>query len=283
MAMKPALQKIAYLYSFLRLLSLDIVLGALCSSYFFAKVFQSTPSLFYWFSLANAVWVIYTIDHILDGLNAQKKVGSKAYQFHFRNRFLLMAVALALTIGSAVLVFIFLEKRLLFFGIYTFLLVMIYLALNNLFTKRHLFFPKELVVAVLYSWGIFGGIITLKGEITPYQILVAGTFFLLVLGNVLTLSYFGAEEGKAAHFSNLAAVIGRKTIRYSVFMILSAAFCLSLLLALWYAQWLVFWVYTLMGLTLLILILFPSYFKNHGYYGLIADAIFFFPALMVLS
>ncbi|NQU54834.1 MAG: UbiA family prenyltransferase [Bacteroidetes bacterium] len=278
--MKSIFYKALQLYTFLRLVSLDIVFGVVCGSYFASRIFEITPSIYFWITLVSAVWVIYTADHLLDGIRTKKKFVFETYRFHFDNRIVLMSIGIVTVLISSIFVLFFLEKELIIYGVSTFVLVIIYLFLNNIFRKRRRFFPKELIISALYTWGIFGGVLILKGNVTFFQVLVIANYFLLVSVNVLLFSYFDSEEDKVSHFNTLTVNFGKKLTRRSIFFILAIAFLISLFIVFWYSKWVIFWILVLMNLTLLLTILFPSFFKNCGYYGIVADAVFFFPAVL---
>ncbi len=162
-------------YKTFRLLNLDIVLGALCGACFASKSFLVKPSTYFWITLAAAVWVTYTINHIMDGIHTQNMTGHKRYSFHYKNRITLFVVAYLVSITSAILVLLFFEKELLLFGIITSLLVAVYLALNNWLKIKSALFQKELIIAILYTWGIFGGFIFLAKGINLIQLLIGIT------------------------------------------------------------------------------------------------------------
>jgi 1,4-dihydroxy-2-naphthoate octaprenyltransferase len=277
--MRAFLHKALHIYTLFRLVSLDIVFGVISGAYFASRIFDVSPSIYFWITLSTAVWIIYTTDHILDGIRT-KKHNLGTYRFHFTNRIVLMLIGIVAGVTSSIFVFFFLEKELIIYGIYTFVLVSIYLLLNFAFRKRYRFFPKELIISALYTWGIFGGFVVLKGNIELFQILVIINYFLLVLVNVLVFSYFDCEEDRINKFNTLAVNFGKDLTKRLIFIILVTAFIFSLFIVLLYPKWIIFMIFVLMNFTLLQVIMFSSYFKSKGYYGIVADAIFFYPCLV---
>lgn len=277
--MKTILHKVLHIYSLLRLVSFDIVFGVISGAYFASRIFDVSPSIYFWITLGTTVWIIYTADHILDGIRT-KKYDSETYRFHFTNRIVLLSIVIFTGIISAIFVFFFLEKELIIFGIYTFVLVIIYLLLNFAFRKRHRFFPKELIIAALYTCGIFGGVLVLKGNVELLQVLVITNYFLLVLANVLVFSYFDSEKDRINKFNSLVVNFGRYLSKKVIFFILSIAFIISLVILFFYSQWIIFIIFVFMNFTLLQVVLFSNYFKKKGYYCIVADAVFFYPAFV---
>ena len=277
--MKSILYNTLQFYTFLRLVSLDIVLGVISGSYFASRIFKVTPSIYFWITLVSAVWIIYTADHILDGIRTKKNV-SETYRFHYTNRIVLIFIGIVAGIISSVFVFFYLEKELIIYGIYTFILVVIYLLVNFALQKRKRFFPKELIISVLYTWGIFGGILILKGNIDLFQALAIINYFLLVSVNVLLFSYFDYKEDRINKFNTLAVNFGNKIVKRLIFIILAIAFFISIFILFSYSHWIISVIFVFINFTLLLLIIFPTYFKNNGYYGIIADGVFIFPSLV---
>lgn len=279
--MNGIFRKISQFYIFLRFLSIDIVLGAVSGCYFASTLFDVHPSIYFWITLVSAVWVIYTSDHILDGFRSKKEFVFETYRFHYYNRIVLISIGIVVIIVSAFFVFFYLEKKIIIYGIYTFILVAIYLLLNYFLKKKHRFFPKELIIAVLYTWGIFGGVLILKGNINIFQAVVIFNYFLLVFSNVLLLSYFNSEKDAISNFNTVAVNFGKIFTRKLIYIILFLGFLISIIVGAWYGKWLILIIFGCMNLTLFLTVIFPSYFKNNGYYGIVADAIFFYPAAII--
>lgn len=277
--MKTILHKVLHIYSLLRLVSFDIVFGVISGAYFASRIFDVSPSIYFWITLGTTVWIIYTADHILDGIRT-KKYDSETYRFHFTNRIILMLIGIVAGVTSSIFVFFFLEKELIIFGIYTFVLVSIYLLLNFAFRKRYRLFPKEFIIAALYTCGIFGGVLVLNGNIELFQVLVIGNYFLLVLANVLVFSYFDSEKDRINKFNTLAVNFGRDLSKKVIFFILSIAFVISLVILFSCSQWIIFIIFIFMNFTLLQVVLFSNHFKKNDYYGIVTDAVFFYPAFV---
>lgn len=278
--MKTILHKVFQFYSFLRLVSLDIVLGVVSGAYFASRIFNVSPSVYFWITLVSAVWVIYTFDHILDGIRSKDKTINKTYIFHFSYRFQLMSVIAVVAGFATICVLFFLEKELIMFGVSTFVLVAIYLLLNYALHEKRRFFPKELIISILYTWGVFGGCLILNDHVSMFEGLVIINYFLIVFGNVLLFSLFDSVEDGINKFNTLTVNFGTTFTKKLILVTLTTAFFFSMFIGLYYSQWLVSFILAIMNLTLLLTILFPTFFSKNGYYRIIADAIFFLPAIV---
>ncbi|MEM6805500.1 MAG: prenyltransferase, partial [Bacteroidota bacterium] len=65
-----------------RILSLDVVGGALASTYMAVIYLGVKMPHIFWFALALSVWVIYTADHLLDAYRLKEKAHTERHLFH---------------------------------------------------------------------------------------------------------------------------------------------------------------------------------------------------------
>ncbi|MEM8892840.1 MAG: hypothetical protein AAGD28_32975, partial [Bacteroidota bacterium] len=88
----------------LRLLSLDVVMGSLCSAYMVVLLLEVEVPLIFWVALPISVWVIYTADHLLDAYRLKDQAHTPRHLFH--NTYFRPITAVFLFAG-AVCVFVF--------------------------------------------------------------------------------------------------------------------------------------------------------------------------------
>ena len=267
----------AKLIGILRLLSIDIVLGAIGGLYFASRIFYHEPSVYFYITLASAVWVVYIFDHILDGIRT--KTDSDEYQFHYKYRKILAVVCILLILVSACFTLFYLERELIFFGISTFILVIIYLILNYFYRDKNKFFPKELLISVIYTWGIFGGVILINGAINITQLVLVLAYFLVVMANVMFFSYADLDENKNENYTIISAGLGKAKSRNVILVVIIASVIISHFASFLFSAWKESLILILMNLTLLILILFPSLSRSK-FSGFIADAVFIYPLFL---
>ena len=114
--MERAWNTISRIYRFIRILSLDILAGVICG-YTFARIILGsdcpplTPVI-----LCATVWLIYTLDHLLDAMARKGRSARPAYRWHYQNRKILWPVLLAVGLTTAGLSLAFLPARILIFG-----------------------------------------------------------------------------------------------------------------------------------------------------------------------
>ena len=136
-----------------RALSLDVVGGALCGGMLAEAVTGAQMRLAWWVALACAVWVVYTLDHLLD---ARRGSGALSYRhrFHRRHAGVLVALATLLVVvgaGAAC----FLRPSVLRVGVGLAAGCALYLASAQGLLLPGL--PKEPVAALFYAAGIWVG------------------------------------------------------------------------------------------------------------------------------
>lgn len=273
------------MYRLIRILSLDIVAGVASSAVLACKLLGVAPPPIYFMLLPLSVWILYLADHLADGIRQANRQQASRYQFYYLHRkaftFLLTIVAL---VGILLLVR-FYDKTIFLFGGSVSLLIVLYFAGQQLRFKRLISaFPKELLIALGYSWGIWGVPVLLShhpgGEL---QLLGMCSFLLIVLMNVLIYSLYEEHGDRVYGYSSLAIKMGQLRLTKLITVLAGfnfAADAMILLFArenMWMAAGTLF---MLMGLTLVAIARNPQLFAKHSLYGIIADALFLLPAFV---
>ncbi len=275
------------IYRHFHFLSLDIVLGALASSCFAARLFNASPGWAWWLVLAGTVWILYTGDHLLDAWKHRKKSNREMHQFIFRNRKSLLWFMGV--VGSAVLmlVFNFMERSFLIYALLLAGVVLLFYAMRHLFRKnRLLFIPGEIFILLIYLAGTWlGPLVTRSGELqTPHALIgsmVAGVLFM----NLGIISLYDIQRDSRLGITSLAHSMGKRTTRNVLVYTAIMVYLLTIL------QFLIFGVdrtmqfaFILTGMTtILLLVLFlPSFFRKNGTYRLAADAVLYMGFLSLL-
>ncbi len=280
--MARILKKIGYLYLSIRLLSFDIVFGALCGAFFASRVFDLSASIYFYITLASAVWVIYTLDHILDGKQMSENPVKSPETLHHKYRGTFIFLILIISTLNLYLVVKYLEKEYHLFGFSTLVLVFFYLLLNYILRKQKRYFPKEFIIAALYTWGIFGGFLFLKDVITNLQILISVNYFLLVLVNVLLFSLIEIEKDKANQFHSFATYFGKRKTKKLVFLLLSTAGIFSFIIFIFNSVWIIPFILLTINFSLFVLTQTANTEKSGSITGILTDVVFFLPAILVL-
>jgi 4-hydroxybenzoate polyprenyltransferase len=275
------------LYKLIRILSIDIVAGVVAGSIFAAHIMKTGLPLSYLVVISLTVWLIYMTDHLFDGI---KKKGDSAYEVHrlfYKYRTPVILALLILVIFDFRLAMYTLPPAMIQFGLITGGATIFYLSFNFLWGKEPgLFFMKELWIAAIYTFAIWGGPVIYSGNsLHLWQVFIIISYGLLVLSNVLIYSYFEINEDKADGEHTFAVDFGQRTAMILIYILLAASaliwitdFLLLRELSIMKAM-----ILFLMNSGLLFVILFADYLKKTSMYGALSDGVFLFPFLVLIG
>ncbi len=263
-------------YTYFRYLSLDIVLGAVLILAMLEKHYLLDLSWHIYFALASAVWIIYTIDHLLDA-KADSPVERR--KFHFTNFRALVLVCGCLAIVALVNVW-FLPIAVIKNGALLAALCVAYLMLVY-FVKG--LWVKEFLVAIGYAGGIFLSPLSTVTSINIEDWLLFLQLVLVALINLCIFSYYDREEDQSEGFGSVTISLGAQKTRSFIIILMASSMLLStvtifsipsianlssVFLAMTVILGLIFWL--------------PSYFHKHERFRLIGDGVFYLPLLLLI-
>lgn len=195
------------LLNILHYLSLDVVFGAILSSWAFWKLpdGNATPDFLTLLVLGSTTWVLYILDRLLD-LRIYPQDHTARHEFHFSHQYNLQITLLGLVVLNCVLIF-FLPEVILTYGILLAFGVGFYFwILNRFFRNNKAQWVKEPTTAICYTLAVAGTALVSKTSINLSTWILVGIFFLIALQNLLIFSYF--EFKQAAENKNLVSIIG---------------------------------------------------------------------------
>ena len=174
----------------LRILSLDVVLGALAGASAAFIIFEVKTGIVYWLILPVVVFIVYTMDHMIDGLKLKNEAFTLRHYYHYLNSRPLGIILVLLIAIAFISALIFLQKEIILFGIIGGLIISMYLAIIEFFKrKRNNFLFKELIIAIIYTYGIWGCPIFLTGfRLNTAQAFLLVSFIILAWINLLVIS-----------------------------------------------------------------------------------------------
>ncbi|MGE0586948.1 MAG: UbiA family prenyltransferase [Cyclobacteriaceae bacterium] len=257
-------------YRFLNTLSVDVALGAVVSCLFLCSAFGVSVSWQTVLCLGLVVWLIYTVDHLLDAKRMKTGATTPRHQFHSIN---FKIMSWLTVVGAAVAAFLLLaiETEILIVGVVLATLVMIYFLL-----LKRLSVAKEIFGAVLYFSGVMIPVIATPPG-ADFLAMPGAMFFLLVLINLVLFSWFDLDADAEHDHKTVATQLGGKNTRmllgvlYAITgLFLMAGFFAEMGQRLWFT-------YTVMYLLLLVVFLFPEWHKRDERYRVVGDFVFFVP------
>lgn len=261
-------------YRLVNILSLDVAFGATISSYFLSRIFNVAVNVPTLLCLGLTVWLIYTLDHLIDAKVIKQPASTLRHRFHQRNFktiLYFLVVALLMTIGLLFLI----KASIFFWGLYLSGFVIIYFAI-----KRKLGIMKEVLGAMLYSIGVMIPIIAISDQsLRSLASLPSILFFITALINLILFSWFDVESDLVDKQPSIATILGDSaTAKLLSFLFFAQLGLLSYAFSIGYnSSYLV--VFALMLAILFSLFIKSDWFAIADKYRIMGDAVFLIPLL----
>ena len=275
-------------YYYIRLLSLDVVAGAVGAGIMVSLICKTVLDPIFLVILGIAVWLIYTLDHLLDARRLGSNASTPRHLFHHHNFKTIAMVWLVLAHVGGGLALWQLEINALLFGLVMGGFTLLHLALVKVVGDRTSpFLIKESGVAFVYAAGVWGlPVIRSTSWEDPNVIFPFLQFLVLALVNLLLFSYFEYESDKQDGQTSFVRAVGKR-VAYRFIGVLLLLLPLSELWTLFNstndpAFWWVKLILGLMWLTLAALWAFPNWFSLHERYRSWGDGAFLLPFLSIL-
>lgn len=272
-------------YTYFRILSLDVVLGAVLMCYFCAYCLDTHPDWSVYVSLGVAVWLIYTLDHLLDAYKIPHEAHTSRHRFHQKHFNILSICWLISLIFGLWITLNYLPRRVLIFGMALSSLVFLHFLLTLIDRlKNTLLIQKETRIAFIYSLGVALASLSLKDQFpNPVECLIIFQIFLIAWVNLLIISYYEeAIDQKDAHVST-ARKLGKSSIQSLIQVLLLIQWVLA-----FYCGFTGGWrmiiailILCLMNVILALIAYRKKYFQEKERYRALSDAIFFLPLVLL--
>lgn len=275
------------IYRYFHYLGLDIVLGALASSCFAARLFGTNPGFIWWITLALTVWLLYTGDHMMDAWRHRKKVQREMHYFLLKHRRLVIYSLGVVAVVNAMLIINLLDKVLFKYALILAGLVLLFYAMRHIFRKnRILSIPGEVFVLLIFMTGTWlGPAVAMEGSFEAGHGMIALIFMGVLLMNLGVISLYDMKLDSRMGVASLANLLGLKRTKNLLLGTAIAIFLISLLQFMInemdrYSQYALI----LAGMTtiLLLVVYYPSRFRKNDYFRLAADAVLMMGFLSLL-
>jgi hypothetical protein len=257
------------LYRTFNFLSLDVVAGAVCSALFFAKVYHTALVSNGALILALTVWIIYSLDHLLDAARMHGKASTGRHIFHQRY-FHLILVAVIVAVVVVMILISNLPTFVVMRGVVAGTVVAGYLV-----AQKQLYAIKELIAGVLYCAGI---LVPLEELNAGMPALITFQFFCVVLMNLLLFSWFDLDKDVRQKTLSAVAIIGRSRSQWAIIALFGVEFAIALYAGFQRPALIV----VIMGALHLVIMAFDQFFQSRERYRAFADGLFFLPVLYLL-
>jgi 4-hydroxybenzoate polyprenyltransferase len=262
-------------------LSLNVVLGAVCSQAMVFRLSGLLPDVSQLLILAGIVWLIYTADHLSDAQAMRSLPLTSRHRFHFLHQRSLWLIATGLALGLILTIPAFLPRQVLIFGGISGVCTLIYLLAARIFTRQsHTRFYKEIFISIIFTIAIWGSVWVRKEVPDRQNILLCLIFWGVTLQNLLLFSWYEVEEDRQQEQLSMAVSLGKSWVQV-LFRVISG---MIVLVALWsQPQGLeskAMGIELLMSAILLMLLSYPAVFRKNQRYRWIGDGVFLLPALI---
>jgi hypothetical protein len=269
-------------YQLISYLNLDVVAGAVACSHFAAAVLHMEQNIVMQLCLALTVWLIYTVDRIMDVSKKGYHPNDRRHLFARRHRKKLIALCIPVFMLDAHLAFFKLPQSLIVFGLLvTSAVIAYYVLLHMLPLQNSRWFQKEPVIAGVYTTAVWGSNLWLKGSLQATEFFYyVIPFYCLALMNLVTFSFYEAESDEENEERSITTTFGPRTaIIHIVF-----AFALVLTLGVTLLRespngtnLLISGTYAVIAFILFALYYRNDYFYDKDRYRVIGDAVFVLP------
>ena len=111
----------------LSILSLDVVLGSLAGGIFVVKIFNVYPGFAWWIVLPVSVWIVYTLDHLIDAFKLKNNANTLRHLFHYYYSKQIIFIVILLSVLNLFLISLYLEKQIIYFGLIASVFAVVYL------------------------------------------------------------------------------------------------------------------------------------------------------------
>jgi len=267
--------------SIFRWLSLDVVVGGVLFTMAIGRVAQvglhwSIPT-----ALGCCIWLIYTLDHLIDGNSLDGDPSMERHAFHKKYRKPIFLVFVIVACVGLRLLF-FLPYQTLIYGCVLLGLVGLYFLSIWLFK---IYFAKEIFIALLYSCGVF------LGSFSNHVVLDVPIYFLFVQIillasiNLLLFSYYevghDTQDGHQSWATHFGVVGTRKHLKW-IFVLLGLCIGSIFLFHLSGYQLVLQVIFIFMAIVLAMIYMMPDWFKQQERFRWMGDLVFLFPGLIFL-
>lgn len=262
----------------LHYLSLDVVLGAVASSWMFWKIpdgngVANLPSILV---LGICTWIIYILDRLLDNLKSEPE--DARHQFHFQHQYYLQVGIIILFLIAAIVAF-FLPRNVIYFGIALSVVLLIYFYILQKKSKSANYqYFKEVFTSAIYSLCVVGSAFSTK-PILAWQAYLSGfIFFLLVHQSILIFSFY--ESQAYPETKNLAKKLGKTNCTYLILSVWASTIIAHFLTDNPFLQK-VFFIETLMASCSVLIYFFEAKLEKNERYRWLGEMVFWLPLLLI--
>lgn len=210
---------------FINCFSLLVVAGSISTSFFFGQIYKANLGISFYWLLASTIWIIYTLDHVLDGMKMKEASVSVRHLIHYNYRKSILPTLAALALFNGYVALTFLPKKMLFAGFILAGLVGLYFIAVHWLKTKNIVLPKEFFVSVIVAFGmvVLPGI---AGNMTPSfeAVLMLLSMVFVNYSNLLLFSLYDYENDTRNNLTSAATQWGQQKTKSIILYVLAAGF-----------------------------------------------------------
>jgi len=225
--MRPESHSKLGLVDIINCFSLMVVFGSISTSYFFATLFHAKLSFWFYYLLSSTIWIIYTLDHVLDGLKLKEEAISLRHYIHYKYRTTIIPILVLFALFNMYVAVAYLPQKMLIAGCVLAVLVILYFLFIHFFSAKQKAINKELIVALV----VCSGMVVLPGisgnlSLSFGSACIVLSMVLINYTNLLLFSYYDYENDKANGLNSAATNWGLEKTKTMAINTLGSAFVL---------------------------------------------------------
>ena len=262
------------------------MLGTLAVGYMATRILHVSANPIWWIILPMSVWIVYTLDHIIDSYKNKTEAVIYRHKFHYLNRKSISIVMIFTGTTTLILSVLFLDTQIIILGILLSLVIAFYFALIFFFKqKRSIFLQKELIIAIAYTTGIFMAPLYWYGSLPSFSVIVViFNIFILAWFEGIMISWFDYDNDIKDGHTSFTILFGKRNTRQFLILGHMIIEIITIIFLVITPFNIVFWallVTLVMNLLLGFIIIFPHSFAQNNYYRIIGETVFLLPVLVV--
>jgi hypothetical protein len=261
------------IFQYINTLSIDVSIGAICSALFFAKYFHVSILPVGIASLGLTVWIIYSVDHLLDAKRIAHPASTFRHRFYQKNFLVLIVITTTACLIDFVLIFS-IRRPVFIGGVILIGVVILYLALNRWWR-----IPKEIIIAFLYVAGVLlPSLAVTKLPTKEWPVILIVQFFLTALLNLLIFAWCDRNHDTADELSSFVLKFGDVKSKIAI----NVVFATNILLAIFSGFNRASILICVMNVVLILLFVKSDFFAKDDRFRFVGDAVFLLPILILL-
>lgn len=270
--------------NFINTYSILVAIGSLSSYLFFSNLFDVKPNYVLALGLSLSLWIIYTLDHLLDGLSIGKDASSIRHREHFLKHKQMVRWML---FGLIILIALSFWVPQVYYGyvLFLFILTLLHFCINYFLSRKYTFlrYLKEIFVALVVTIGfVITPLIGNEESLNLTQLIyIFIIFYFINLSNLLIFSFFDRDRDHRDNMLTIAHLYSHRKLKRLIYLGIGMS---TTILVISYINGhltlISFFVFASMQLTLLFITSFPSYFKFSDRYRFFGDLIYLYPIVV---